>query len=82
MSLPGSGCCCGIIAGMFLSVLLAVTGTVAVYCWMNPEARRSGVSAIEKVWDSVKSGGDKLIREVKDVKPPQMSEPVVKINLD
>lgn len=82
MSLPGSGCCCGIIAGMFLAVLIAVVGTIAVYCWLKPEARKSGISSVERVWNNVKSGGDKLIMQAKDVKTPQIPEPELKIKID
>ena len=81
MSLPGSGCCCGIIVGMFFAVLLAVTGTVAVYCWMNPEARRSGVSSVEKAWTEFKAYGDKWIVRAKDT-DAKIPEPEIKIKID
>ena len=77
MSLPGSGCCCGVIVGMVLAVLLAVTGTVAVYCWMNPEARRAGVSTVEKTWDSIKRFGDDMIGQVKSESVSVPREPVL-----
>ena len=82
MSLPGSGCCCGVIVGMVLAVLIAGVGTIAVYCWINPEARKSGMSSIERVWSNVKAGGDKLILQAKDVKTPQIPEPDLKIKID
>jgi hypothetical protein len=67
---------------MVLAVLVAVVGTIAVYCWMNPEARKSGISSVERVWNSVKSGGDKLILQAKDVTSPQIPEPELKIKID
>lgn len=82
MSLPGSGCCCGMIVGIVLTVLIAVTGTIAVYCWLNPEARKSGISSVENVWKNIKSGGDKLILQAKDVETPQIPEPELKIKIN
>ena len=84
MSLPGSGCCCGIIVGIFFSILLAVVGTIAVFCWFNPEARDNGISVIEKTWDKVKSAGDELIGtvpkvEVPKVEMPKISAPAIKL---
>ncbi len=82
MSLPGSGCCCGIIVGIVLTVFVAVIGTIAVYCWINPEARKSGMSSVENVWKNVKSGGDKLILQAKGEGTPQIPEPELKIKID
>lgn len=82
MSLPGSGCCCGLIAGIILTLLVAVTGTVAVYCWLNPEARKSGVSAVEKGWQDFKDFGDDLISGAKDAEIPPPPEPKLDIKFN
>lgn len=82
MGLPGSGCCCGIIVGMVFAVLIAAVGTIAVYCWVNPEARKSGMSSVERIWQNVKAGGDKLILQAKDIETPKIPEPELKIKID
>ena len=80
MSLPGSGCCCGVIVGMVLAVLLAVAGTVAVYCWINPDARKSGVSTVEKSWNSFKDFGDDLIAKARKAPVPEIPKPEIKLS--
>ena len=79
MSFPGSGCCCGIIVGVFFSILLAVVGTIAVFCWFNPEARSNGISVIEKAWSEIKSTGDKLIGTVPEVEVPKVEVPKISV---
>ena len=75
MGMSGSGCCCGIIVGIFFSILLALVGTIAVFCWYNPEIRQSGVSAIEKTWTEVKEMGDRIVGTVPKVKIPKVEMP-------
>ncbi|MBR7104555.1 MAG: hypothetical protein IKC65_06405 [Lentisphaeria bacterium] len=82
MSLPGSGCCCGIVAGIVVSIITAVIGTIAVYCWFNPEARKSGVAVVEKQWESFKDFGDEVIDNVKEKEPPRIPEPKIEIDFD
>ena len=79
MKLPCSGCCCGIIVGFFFSILLAAVGTIAVFCWFNPEARKSGISVVEKTWNEIKEKGDELISKVPKVKVPEISAPEIKL---
>ena len=67
MGLPGAGCCCGIIVGMVLAVLLSCAAAFGIYCYFNPEARESTVNVIEKKWDKVKSGGDEMIDKAKSL---------------
>ena len=82
MRLPGSGCCCGVIVGTVLSLFIAGAGTVAVYCWLNPEARKSAIRMIEKQWSNVKDFGDDVVDEIKDIDVPRSSEPIIKVDLD
>lgn len=82
MGLPGSGCCCGIAAGIILSVVAAIIGTVAVYCWFHPEARKTGVSVVEKQWDSFKEFGDDVIDSAKGAETPRIPEPEIQINFN
>ena len=82
MSLPGSGCCCGVIVGTVLSLLIAGIGTIAVYCWFNPDARKSAIQTVEKQWSKVKDFGDDVVDEIKDIDTPRSSEPIIKVDLD
>ena len=82
MSLPGSGCCCGVVAGIILSLVTAVLGTVVVYCWFHPEAKKAGVAVVEKQWDHFKDFGDGVIEGVKDADPPKIPEPKIEVNFD
>lgn len=79
MKLPGSGCCCGVIVGLFFSILLVVVGTIAVFCWFNPEARKSGISVIEKTWNEIKDMGDDFVGKFPKVKVPEVSVPEIKL---
>ena len=84
MSLPGSGCCCGIIAGLSLSLCLGVVGTVAFYFWKNPEARQNTVNMIEKNWDNLKTLtdlGGKLVESAKEVEITPPPEPALDIKM-
>ena len=80
MSLPGSGCCCGIIVGIVLVLLAAAGGTVAIYCWKNPEARKSGITALEGGWQKVKDFGDGIVYGVRDAELPPPPEPKIEIS--
>lgn len=70
MSSSSSGCCCGIIIGVFLTLFIAVTGTVAVYCWINPEARKASTAAAAKYWQEFKNFGDTLINSAQTSNAP------------
>lgn len=75
MGLPGAGCCCGVIVGMILAVLLSCAAAFGIYCYFNPEARETTVVVIEKKWDKVKSGGDEIIDKAKSLPAePDVSE--------
>ena len=80
MALPGSGCCCGIFAGMILSLLASAACALAIYLWYNPEKKEEGVVKIEEKWDDFKDGGDKLIKKMKGA--AKSSDSSVKIDLD
>ena len=75
MSLPGSGCCCGVIIGMVLAVVLAAAGTVAFYYWKNPGARQESVVSVEKTWENIKGAGDNAIKWAKETDVPNVSVP-------
>ena len=75
MKIPGLGCCCGVIVGIVLSILILCAAAFGVYCYFNPEARNSAVVVVEKKWDQVKNEGEELIEKAKKTPPP---EPTVK----
>ena len=77
MKIPGLGCCCGVIVGIILTVLICCAAAFGVYCWFNPEARNSAVGVVEKKWDKVKDGGDELIDKAKNLPPPEPKMPEV-----
>ena len=80
MSLPGSGCCCGIIVGIVLVLLAAAGGTVAIYCWKNPEARKSGITALEGLFHA-KGVKCFLVYGVRDAELPPPPEPKIEISI-
>ena len=79
MSLPGSGCCCGVIVGLVLAVVLAAVGTLAFYYWKNPEACKESVASVEKAWKNIKAAGDSVIEWAKETDVPEVSVPKVSV---
>ncbi len=61
------GCCCGMLAGILLVLILSGAIALGVYLWMNPDARSNFVVQLEKGWGAAKDGGDKVMSEVKQV---------------
>lgn len=71
MKIPGLGCCCGVITGIVLTLVILCAAAFGVYCYFNPKARDSAVVAVEKKWDKVKNEGDELIDKAKRIPPPE-----------
>ena len=74
MKVPGLGCCCGVIVGIALTILILCAAAFGMYCYFNPEARNTAVNAVEQKWDKVKNEGDELIDKARNVPP----EPAIK----
>ncbi len=72
-----TGCCCGVIVGCVLAVILLGLAAMGLYFYFNPEARQQGVSAAESAWGQVKTGVDSGIEKVKQEERQVMPEPVV-----
>ena len=73
---------CPDLKGIGGSLLIAGAGTVAIYCWLNPDARKSAIRIVEKQWSNVKDFGDDVVDEIKDIDVPRSSEPIIKVDLD
>ena len=67
MKIPGLGCCCGVIVGIVLVILVCCAAAFGVYCYFNPEVRDSAVDVVEEKWDKVKDNGDELINKAKSL---------------
>lgn len=78
MKIPGLGCCCGIIAGVVLTVVILCAAAFGIYCYFNPKARNSAVNAVEEKWDKVKDSGDELIEKARKSPPEPVIEGVQK----
>ena len=78
MNCGNSGCCCGIIIGFVLAILLLCAAGFGVYCWFVPEARNNSLSKVESTWSHVKEGGDAMIEKAREASEPgKPVEPVV-----
>ena len=73
MSCGTSGCCLGLILGFITAIVLAVAAAFGIYCYFTPGAREQGREIIERKWNDIKSGGDKLIE--KTGPPPEETPP-------
>ncbi len=71
-----TGCCCGFVCGFVAVLLICAAAGFGIYCWFNPEARRSSITRVESAWTQFKSGGDELVEEVKN-----SSAPAVPVNV-
>ena len=71
MSMSSIGCCCGIIVGFIVATFIAIAIGLGVYFYVNPEAKKSSVKKIEKIWDEVKDSSEDLFDEITstNVKP-------------
>ena len=54
------GCCCGVIAGFILALLVGAAATLGIYCHVNPDAKEKCIM----YWEKVKNGGDQLVRQL------------------
>ena len=63
MSCGTSGCCLGLILGFITAIVLAVAAAFGVYCYFTPGAREQSREIIERKWNDIKTGGDKLIEK-------------------
>ena len=69
MSCGTSGCCLGLILGFITAIVLAVAAAFGIYCYFTPGAREQGREIIERKWNDIKSGGDKLIEKTGPAEP-------------
>lgn len=62
-----NGCCCGVVIGFLVAVLVLAAAGFGIYCWVNPEAKESSIELIDRQWNSVKSGVDDGIGHLKNM---------------
>ena len=74
------GCCCGIVVGFLLALVLMAAAGFGIYCYFTPEARDQGRAVLEVKWNEIKSGGDQLVEKVggDDGSMPKIAEPEVR----
>ena len=78
MNCGNGGCCCGIIVGFVLAILLLCAAGFGVYCWFVPEARNNSLTKVETTWSHVKEGGDAMIEKARaSSNSGKASEPLV-----
>ena len=63
MSCGPSSCCLGLIIGFITAIVIALAAAFGVYCYFTPSAREQSREVIERQWNDIKSGGDKLIEK-------------------
>ena len=72
------GCCCGIIVGFLLAILLVCAAGFGIYCWFVPEARNDSLNRVEATWSQVKEGGDAMIEKARTSSASEKTaEPVI-----
>ncbi len=64
MSCGSIGCCCGIIVGFILALLLSAAAAFGIYCYFTPEAREQGRAVLVMKWSEFKDSGDQLVEKV------------------
>ena len=75
MSCGTSGCCLGLILGFITAIVLAVAAAFGIYCYFTPSAREQSREIIERKWNDIKSGGDKLIEKTGPAETGREPEP-------
>lgn len=70
MSCNSCGCCLGVIFGFVLALAILVAASFGIYCYFNPDARNSSINVVESQWIKIKSGGDELIVQSRNVGAP------------
>ena len=80
MSCGSVGCCCGIIVGFVLALVLSAAAAFGIYCYFTPEAREQGKTVLVNTWNDFKTGGDQLVEKVnrEDAPASVVEEPEVK----
>ena len=69
MSCGTSGCCLGLVLGFITAIVLAVAAAFGIYCYFTPGAREQSREIIERKWNDIKSGGDRLIEKTGPAEP-------------
>ncbi len=70
-----TGCCCGLVLGFLLALLLMAAAAFGIYCWFVPEARSRSIQQVEVTWEQVKDGGDAMVEKARSASPSVPVEP-------
>jgi len=60
-------CCCGVVAGFVLAMILSAGLYWYLYAKNDPEAAAENIEEVEEKWENIKDGGDEVIKKVKKV---------------
>ncbi len=75
MSKLSFGCCAGMACGCLIVLGGLTVAGVAIYYWLNPEAREERVIELEeKWWNPFKKDVDTTIEKVKNSDAPDLEE--------
>ena len=58
-------CCCGVVAGFVLAMILSAALCWYFYAKNDPEAAAENIEEVEEKWENIKNGGDEVIKKVK-----------------
>ena len=58
-------CCCGVVIGFVLAMILSAALCWYFYAKNDPEAAADNIEEVEEKWENIKNGGDEVIRQVK-----------------
>ena len=75
MSCGSVGCCCGLVVGFILALVLLVAASFGIYCYFNPDAMEQSRSVVVDSWGELKAGAVQLVEKVNGEEPP--AEPIV-----
>ena len=58
-------CCCGVVIGFVLAMILSAALCWYFYAKNDPEAAADNIEEVEEKWENIKNGGDEVIKKVK-----------------
>ena len=78
-----SGCCCGVLLGLGLTLGALLAAAFWIYCYFFPETWDRVADKISEGWNTFKSSGDELVESVprgsgNEQQTPVVPEPEVK----